>query len=168
MSHDKLQDTIELYADAYDRLERLQDQLPWIPSGDQKTGCIGEYYAYVYLLSRHDDEKISFGNHSQKGWDIKVEESVPQYIQVKTISEFSETRTMSPIHKGWSQLFIIYLNKSLEPEGFWVITDNSIVGPANPIKGKRCKEPGNDNTGSHAIPFGPNRCNELTDAIELL
>lgn len=168
MSHDDLQDAIAVYANAYHRLQRLQDSLPWIPGGDQKTGCIGEYYAYAYLLSRFDAKKLSFGSHSEKGWDILVEEAPPCRIQVKTVSAFSKTRTLSPIHEGWDQLFIVYLNRRLEPEGFWIIEDTGILEQEGRFAGAKCKQPGNDRSGSGVIPFGPNRITEMVDAIESL
>lgn len=166
MSHSDLQDAIAQYADAYHRLQRLQRSLQCIPGGDQKTGCIGEYYAYAYLLSRYAEEELTFGSHSEKGWDIQVERSPSWRIQVKTVSAFSKTRALSPIHDGWDQLFIVYLNKQLKPKGFWVIEDTSIVERGGRLASAKCRRPGNDKSGSRAIPFGPNRITEMAAAIE--
>ncbi len=165
MNHKDLQDAISHYAEAYNRLQDLQDSLPWIPPGDQKTGCIGEYYAYAYLLSRFAEDKLSFGSHSEKGWDIRVDDSPPWHIQVKTVSAFSKTRTLSPIHKGWQQLFIVYLNKALEPEGFRIVSDTTLPRPNGKLEGAKCRLPGNEKTGSRAIPFGPNRVEDMLDAL---
>jgi hypothetical protein len=165
MSHKDLQNAISHYAEAYRKIQDLQDSLPWIPHGDQKTGCIGEYYAYAYLLSRYNEEKLTFGGHSEKGWDIKVNDTPPWHIQVKTVSAFSKTRTLSPIHNGWQQLFIVFLNKALKPEGFWIVSDTTLPGANGKLQGAKCRLPGNDKTGSPAIPFGPNRVQEMLNAL---
>lgn len=166
MSHSNIRDAITKYAEAYEELQKLQDTLPWIPGGDQKTGSIGEYYAFVYLISLFDESQLSFGGHSEKGWDIEVAESPARRIQVKTVSAFSKTRTISPIHRGWDELYILFLSKRLEPEGFWIIQDNSIFGNKHKIVSAKCQVPGKSRTGSAIIPFGNNRIEELRLAIQ--
>ena len=166
MSHQDIQSAISEYAQAYDRLQKLQDSMPWIPGGDQKTGCIGEYYAYLYLLSLYDETLLNFGGHSEKGWDIEIAKNPTIRVQVKTVSAFSKTKTISPIHKGWDELHIIYLSKSLVPEGFWVIKDNNIFGTKHEITSAKCKVPGNPRTGSAIIPFGENHVAALRTAVE--
>lgn len=167
MSHQDIQSAISQYAQAYDRLQKLQDSLPWIPGGDQKTGCIGEYYAYLYLLSLYDETQLSFGGHSEKGWDIEIAKNPIVRIQVKTVSAFSKTKTISPIHKGWDELYIIYLSKNFTPEGFWVIKDNDIFGTKNKITSAKCRVPDHPRTGSAIIPFGENKVSVLRAAVEL-
>lgn len=166
MSHTVLRDAIAKYADAYEQLQKLQDTLPWIPGGDQKTGSIGEYYAFVYLLSQFDENQLRFGGHSEKGWDIEILESPVRRIQVKTVSAFSKTRTISPIHRGWDELYILFLSKRLEPEGFWIIQDNGILGDKHRIESAKCQLPGKLGTGSAFIPFGSNRIEDLRRAIK--
>ena len=166
MSHQDLQSAIAEYAQAYERLQKLQESMPSIPGGDQKTGCIGEYYAYLYLLSLHDEKLLSYGSHSEKGWDIKIAQDKPRRIQVKTVSAFSKTRTISPIHKGWDELYIIYLSKNLKPEGFWIIKDKTIFGTKHKITSAKCRNPKKLKTGSAIIPFGENRITELRAALE--
>jgi hypothetical protein len=118
-------ETIGNYADAYDRLEELQ-KTQWLPGGDQKTGVIGEFYALVYLKSIYPTAKITFGKTSQEGWDLRVETgSESLTVQVKTVSYFSSTRRVSPIHPGWDRLFLLYLDKKLTPIGFWEIANAS-------------------------------------------
>ncbi len=164
MSNDLIKEAIGEYAKAYEKLQLLQEKVPSIPEGDQKTGCIGEYYSYRYLSNIHSSLSLEYGSHSEKGWDIKIVNSGVK-VQVKTVSAYSKTRTISPIHRGWDILHIIYLNKALEPEGFWVIADNNIFGSAESLKSKKCKHPDNPNTGSHCIPFGENKISELVSAI---
>jgi hypothetical protein len=131
----------------------------------RKRAASGEYYAFVYLLSQYDESQLSFGGHSEKGWDIEVAASPARRIQVKTMSAFSKTRTISPIHRGWDELYIMFLSKRLEPEGFWIIQDNSIFGSKHKIESAKCQVPGKTHTGSAIIPFGENRVEALRLAI---
>ncbi len=165
MSHRNIQEAIFKYAEAYDQLQELQDTTPWIPGGDQKTGCIGEYYVYTYLSTLYPEEQLSFGSHSEKGWDIEISESPRRRIQVKTVSGYSKTRTISPIHRGWDELFILYLDRQLRPEGFWIIRDNTIFREKEVIAGAKCRKPSNPDTGSAIIPFGENLIEILQVAI---
>ena len=50
MSAKKIQKSIEKYALSYAELQDWQENSEIIPIGDQKTGCIGEFYAYLYLM----------------------------------------------------------------------------------------------------------------------
>ena len=137
-----------------------------IPEGDQKTGCIGEFYAYLYRAAQHPDAEINYGNHSQSGWDIHVRRDRGDYkVQVKTVSAYSRTRGMSPIHHGWDELFILYLDRQFTPRGFWIITDTEIVAERGPRKGCRCRDPERPSTGSRSFPFGENRIEELENVL---
>ena len=164
MDNNNITAAISEYAKAYETLQHLQETVASIPGGDQKTGCIGEYYSYRYLQHLHPDSLLEYGSHSEKGWDIEIKESGLR-VQVKTVSAYSKTRTISPIHKGWDILHIIYLNKSLQPEGIWAITNSDIFGDKSVLKSKKCKLPNNPKTGSSDIPFGKNLINELAEAL---
>jgi hypothetical protein len=101
----QIQDAIDKYAVAYNELENLQkkpqEDSKLIPEGDQKTGAIGEYYAMQYCQKKYPKKgtKISFGNHSQAGWDIEVKEPGKKSfkIQVKTVSAFAAGLKTTPI-----------------------------------------------------------------------
>ena len=122
MSHNKIKHAIKNYAKAYHSLQYWQDNHHAIPGGDQKTGCIGEYYAYLYLSFIFPNATLKYGSHSEKGWDIDVvNNGLSKKIQVKTVSQYSKTRTISPIHKGWNSLYLIYVDFDLYPVGFWFI-----------------------------------------------
>jgi len=154
---------IEAYAKAYEALEEVQhSDNSWMPPGDQKTGCIGEYYAFVYLKATRPDCTIKFGNHSQKGWDIEVNGTTDAKIQVKTTSSFSKGRKLTPIHDGWDELFIFYLNRSLRPEGFWIIDDPSIID----VKTVTCGDPERPSTGSDCIDWATNEVDRVNKAVE--
>ncbi|EGQ8804384.1 TPA: hypothetical protein NJ328_003389 [Vibrio parahaemolyticus] len=165
MSYSEITCAIKQYAEAYKRLQELQETEPSIPEGDQKTGSIGEFYSYRYLSIAFPDSQLIYGSHSEKGWDICVS-GIELKVQVKTVSAYSKTRTISPLHKGWDVLHIIYVNKALQPEGFWIIEDNSFFGDKSLLTSKKCRHPSNPNLlGSKDIPFGKNRIDELLQAL---
>ena len=160
---------IDFYASAYGKLQDLQENSTLIPEGDQKTGCIGEFYAYLYLLKKFPNADILYGNHSEKGWDIEINcDRRRCRVQVKTVSAYSKTRGISPIHHGWDELFLIYLDRSFKPRGFWIVTDTTIVAEGVVRKGLRCRNPEKPLTGSHSLPFGENRIAELEKVISLI
>lgn len=72
MSYSEITCAIKQYAEAYERLQELQETEPSIPEGDQKTGSIGEFYAYRYLSIAFPDYELTYGSHSEKGWDIHI------------------------------------------------------------------------------------------------
>lgn len=166
MSHNKIKHAIKNYAKAYRSLQYWQDNHHAIPGGDQKTGSIGEYYAYLYLSIIYPKATLTYGGHSEKGWDINVVvNDVSTKVQVKTVSKYSKTRTISPIHKGWDLLYLIYVDLDMWPNGFWVIDDKSIFGDFDSLKSKKCPNPEKIGTGSNGIPFGENIVDSLIDAI---
>lgn len=159
-------DSIRSYAKAYDILETLQERYShFMPSGDQKTGVIGEFYSMLYLQRTYPKSSISLGNAAQKGWDIEVSQSKgrSKYIQVKTVSGFSKTRRISPIHHGWDKLFLMYLDKKLFPIGFWIVDDSAMVKSDEELIGKTMPIPGKENTGSAAFK---NRIDQLSELLE--
>jgi hypothetical protein len=98
-------EAIATYASAYDGLRKWQETSSLIPRGDQKTGCIGEFYVRLYLRARFPGATFKYGSLSEKGWDVDV--SFPGRtwkIQVKAVSAFAVKRRLSPIHNGWHEL----------------------------------------------------------------
>lgn len=158
----EIQKAIAVYADAYGNLEGWQSSSTLIPKGDQKTGPIAEFYATLYLRAKYPNATLTNGHHSQGGWDIEVDDAGRKWkVQVKAVSEWSETKRMSPIHENWDELFVFYLSKKFLPIGFWVIEDNSIVPKGAKLKNRTCPRPGVAFSGSQDIPFGENRIEEL-------
>lgn len=157
---------IRSYALSYSQLQDIQERSPLIPKGDQKTGCIGEFYGYLHLHRLHPDATLAYGRHSEKGWDVHVKSMTVDFrVQIKTVSEYSETRTISPIHHGWDELWLIYVDRAFVPCGFWVITDRTIVAEKEVRKGCKCPSPTNPRSGSPSIPFGENRIDELMTTL---
>lgn len=153
---------IRRYAEAYAALQELQEQSTLIPVGDQKTGSIGEFYVRLYLEARHPGATISFGGHSESGWDMEVTTDARTWrVQVKTVSAFAAMRRTSPIKSGWDELHVIHLDRAFSPTGFWVIPDPSCMGTQSTMKSRCCPNPLTGVGGSKDLPFGPNGVAEL-------
>ena len=126
---------VKLYSEIYKKFEDFQNDKEnfFIPKkGDQKTGVIGESFVFEYL-NRTKQKDLHFGSHSEKGWDI---ESKDYKYQIKTVSAFSKTGILSPIHNGWDFLYLIKLNTSFLPCKVLKI-ENPRNWNKNIIKGKR-------------------------------
>ena len=120
-------DVVKKYAEAYRDFEEIQksSDFDFIPeTGDQKTGIIGEAFIFEYL-KRQGHPDLEFGNHSQKGWDIKYPFGLAPngvvLVQVKTVSVFSKTKRISPIHLApdYCELYLVSLNEQLKPDNIW-------------------------------------------------
>jgi hypothetical protein len=161
-------EAITQYAEAYNQLEDMQTRSDWLPIGDQKTGVIGEFYTKIYLETVYPNAEITFGDTSQQGWDLEVE-AVPKFrVQVKTVSEYSNTRRISPIHSGWDRLFLVYLDRKLFPAGFWEITDANIVPAHGALKHRTMPKPDDPSSGSMEFTSREDRLPELLQAIRLI
>ena len=109
----KFKSVVRQYAKAYSDFEEIQGKMKFLPEkGDQKTGVIGEAYIYQYLNKQGKGPE--FGKTSEKAWDIKDKNGIT--YQVKTVSGYSEFKRISPIHKGWDYLYLVYLTKELRPD----------------------------------------------------
>jgi hypothetical protein len=127
---------IKLYAQAYAALEVFQgDQSP-LPRGDQKTGVIGEYYARLFARHYFEGATLIFGKPSQREWDIRVHRpgSVDYHIQVKAVSAHSTTSRISPIHRGWDELYLFRLDKVFAPEHFWTLCKSDCNWSSSTLK----------------------------------
>jgi hypothetical protein len=154
---------IHKYADAYAGLQQLQESSGLIPRGDQKTGCIGEFFVYLYLSGKYPGQPLRHAGHSNKGWDIEMGvQGCEKRIQTKTVSAYSTSRRLSPISPGWHELFVVYLGMNLLPEGFWIVTDTTIVPESGILKHCSSPHPGGRHAGTAAVPFGENRIEELS------
>ena len=124
---DRFIDVLKKYAEAYKDLEEIQKapEFDFVPEiGDQKTGIIGEAFIFEYL-KRQGHPNLEFGNAAQKGWDIKYPFGLAYnnvvYVQVKTVSAFSKTKKISPIHLApdYCELYLVHLNEQLIPDNIW-------------------------------------------------
>ena len=150
----RIEDAISEYAAAYRRLEDLQRQGGPLQIGDQKTGVIGEYYVYRYLQRKYPSASLRYGTHSEKGWDIEVSEDRKKVqFQVKTVSAYSRTRGLSPIHSGNYFLYVVSLNAEFCPDGFWLVR-LAEYGDGTVMSGVKCPRPGVCGHISRGIRFG--------------
>jgi hypothetical protein len=157
---------IGTYAEAYAGIQIWQDKSKLIPKGDQKTGCIAEFYATLHLKSKYTDATLTNGHHSEKGWDIEVSRPERTWrVQVKAVSSFSEKGKMSPIKQGWDELFVFRLGRDFRPLGFWVINSSAIKTEKWPLKDRKCPTLNVRSSGSCDIPFGENRVEELRSSV---
>jgi len=124
---DRFIEVVKKYAEAYRDFEEIQKapDFDFVPeTGDQKTGIIGEAFIFEYL-KRQGLPYLEFGNHSQKGWDIKYPFGLAPngvvLVQVKTVSAFSKTKTVSDIHfaTDYCELYLVSLNEDLIPDNIW-------------------------------------------------
>lgn len=144
-------DLIKRYAAIYYEFETFQKKSKIMPTnGDQKTGVIGEMYIYQYLKHLYPTDKVSFGTTSQKGWDIQVGRNI--YVQVKTVSAHSNYRTISPIHEGWTELFLVSLDKDFRPNGIWKINDPKDI-PWKTVSSPKLDKDGNLEKDSEGKPI---------------
>jgi hypothetical protein len=162
---------IRLYAEAYSVFQKLQDDNPELLAvGDQKTGVIGEFFGLLYAQSIYPSAKVGYAaDPSQTGWDLEVssDECGPDIkIQVKTVSGYSKTRTITPLFPGWDHLYLMYLGRNLMPEGFWIVTNNDIFRGRFSLTGLTMRKPTNPQSGSVSIPWGEDRVEELMRLVE--
>ncbi len=158
--------SIREYAQAYARFQALQDAYPdQLPLGDQKTGVIGEFYAMLYARSIYSGCTLAFANPSES-WDIEISGDLDVRIQVKTVSDYSRTRIISPIFPGWDQLYLIFLDRELFPAGFWIVTKPDIFGEREVLKSQKMRNPAKPPSGSPNIPFGENLVAELLPLLD--
>jgi hypothetical protein len=94
----------------------------------------------------------------ETGPDIKV--------QVKTVSGYSKTRSITPLFPGWDHLYLVYLGRNLMPEGFRIVTDNDIFRGRLSLTGLTMRKPSNLRSGSLSIPWDHNRVEELMRAVQ--
>ncbi len=113
----RFQEVVKNYAEAYASFEQLQEEgITFIPEkGDQKTGVVGEAYIFKYL-DKKGYKNLEFGKTSQESWDIKfTDKGEEKLVQVKTVSDFSETKIISHILPGFDILYLVKLNEKLYP-----------------------------------------------------
>ena len=86
-------------------------------------------------------------------------------VQVKTVSEYSKTRRISPIHKGWDDLFLLFVDERLSPTGFWIVSKKDLKISLVSLKNRVMPKPGNDRTGSKVFKGKFDRLSEMLEAL---
>lgn len=160
---------IRQYAEAYERLERLQRaENPLLPIGDQKTGVIAEFYARIYAQDRIPGSEIIFGTPSEHVWDIKVKIAgqSDHLIQVKCVSAHSKTSRISQIHPGWHELYLLRLDKEFWPIGFWTLLATDAVWSTSRLGGSTMPNREISASGSAVFSSAIDRLEEMLRAID--
>jgi hypothetical protein len=114
--------------------ESFQDFNKFIlPSGDQKTRVIGEFYSILFLRNLYSEPEYNVDfleNRVDDIYDIKISKSGKDYkkIQVKTVSIYSKTRLTTKINNPdkFDELIVISLDMNLYPNGLWIINSTKI------------------------------------------
>ena len=113
------------------------------------------------------------GTQANCPYDITVEtkEGKRKKVQVKTMSEYSKTKIMSPIRSGWDELFVFYLGRDLKPKAFWILSDKSIVKGGKKLKGRKMpileeNDSPNKIYKRGSLVFGANRIQEFNRALK--
>jgi hypothetical protein len=154
------------YAGAYAKLADLQRENSLLPPGRQKTDCIGEFYAHVYLLKARPLAVVTPGGHSNKVWDFRVSDAGHDtLVQVKTVSGYSATRVLSPIHRGWHELFVVSLDRNFRPNGFWIVPAPDFEAGAYPLRGVRAPAPGGPGPVGPILDFSRDLYSKFMRAI---
>ncbi|MCX6844266.1 MAG: hypothetical protein NTX53_18550 [candidate division WOR-3 bacterium] len=169
-------DTIRKYADAYWEMEQLQpriwkrlhgaDTIAPLPRGDQKTGVVAEFYSLLYAGHAYPRAAVSLAG-GKKHWDIEVRYSRSRVrkIQVKAVSAHSGTRRVSPIHKGWHELYLLWLDEELWPGYFRIIDASSIKSESWPLRNKTMPGQKATQVGSKDLRGGVDKLGELLASL---
>lgn len=137
-----------------------------MPRGDQKTGWIGEFYCHLFLLGTRSRGAVLPGGHSSKAWTFRVSEAGhDKLVLVKTVSGFSPTRLLSPVHHGWNELFVVSLDRRFRPDGFWMVPAPDLEASAYPLRGIRAPAPGGSGPVGPVLDFSRDRYSEFMRAI---
>lgn len=160
---------IRQYAEAYERLERLQRaENALLPIGDQKTGVIAEFYARIYAQDQLPHSELIFGTPSEHVWDIKVRTAgrPDHLIQVKCVSAHSKTSRVSQIHPGWHELYLLRLNNEFRPIGFWTLQASDAAWSTSRLGGSTMPKRGIAASGSAVFSSATDQLEEMLRAID--
>lgn len=172
----EIKSLIENYAKVYADFEKLQKSGE-LPSGDQKTGVIAEYYAKCYIdktfsviaeyAKSGESFDLSYASHSNL---IRV--------QVKGVSAHSKTRIMAPLNieevngnTPFDFLYMISLDDAFRPDGFYINTYEEIKRRLSENNDKRKKiqgaaMKGKNNQGNWLFDFSNNIVEQLDQVIK--
>jgi hypothetical protein len=142
------------YAEGYAALEALQRRgSGLVPLGDQKTGVAAEFFARLYAAKLFEGSAVSCGHTSQHMSDIRVKQegSAAFHIQVKSVSDFSDSGRISPIKAGWKELWLFRLDRQLMPTGFWVLKRGAARWGSGSKKNLKMPTRGAKDSGSIAL-----------------
>lgn len=156
---------IRQYAIAYKKLEEIQ-RAGLLPIGDQKTGVIAEFYAQIYAERMYS--RVKTGHSSQSAWDLMVSATKTgkfEAVQVKAVSDFSQTRRVSPIHPGWDQLWLICLNARLELYSFKILHRKQVDWADSTMKNRAMPGGPDNKAGSAEFALAEDQTEAMLSAL---
>lgn len=127
---DKIYTAIDDYAKSYLQLWRIiREENNHFPTCSISSGSIAEFYAKIYLEEKYPNSDVVFGASNEKAWDIKVTTEFEDEIlfQVKSTSDYSKSRKVSPLTKGFDQLIVITLACDFFPCQAFLFTDPKVL-----------------------------------------
>lgn len=126
----RIDEALNNFGKAYYELKSIIDKCPELfPSSVVSCGTIAEFYSILYLQHTFPAAQVTFGNGSQKGWDIRVAlpNGVSQLYQVKSTSAFSKTRTISKPTRGFDVLVVTELDADFNPAAIYKFEGKSVI-----------------------------------------
>ncbi|MEO9851887.1 MAG: hypothetical protein ABJE80_22805 [Reichenbachiella sp.] len=176
----KVKDIIRRYSEVYRDFESIQNSSKkLLPTGDQKTGVIAEYYAKCYI--EHIYQVIAEYAKPGAFYDISYKTKKGRLIrvQVKGVSAYSKTRTIAPLNirskkktGAFDELFLIDLGLDFLPIAFYINTFDQIIQQLKDTKRKRVlgskmKDLNSQKSkGSRIYDFSNNKVLDLIQALE--
>jgi hypothetical protein len=120
---DEVNDAIDAYGNALIKLKAMQSRADsLLPKGSINVGTIGEYYAFIWLKHQFPDALVTYGNATEKSWDIVVTLNNEKTLyQVKTVSLNSKSLRISRLQKGFDKLIVIILGEDYFPEDAYLL-----------------------------------------------
>lgn len=116
------------FADAYARLWASARAHPLdFPQTVIGCGSIAEYYALIYLRTKHPNMSVCFSQGGTKGFDIEARASNSECIkyQVKSISPFNKARRLNALTRGFDKLIVLSLSEEFFPDHVYLFEDSS-------------------------------------------
>jgi hypothetical protein len=173
---DEIRQLIHDYSMIYCQFENFQNE-NIMPSGDQKTGVIAEYYAKLYI-ENHLGFKCEYAKPGGS-YDISFINGVKKEIrvQVKGVSAHSKTRTIAPLSlynkeekAAFDLLYLIDLDLYFKPVGFYINSYKQVIKSViDPLKkkvqGTTMINLTNNGKASKIYNFKENRVAELMKVI---
>jgi hypothetical protein len=171
---------IKRYANVYKKFESFQKgNNSLLPSGDQKTGVIAEYYAKCYIEKTHS--VIAEYAVSGESCDLRYKLNNKEFkIQVKAVSAHSKTRIMAPLNlemidsnQPFDFLYLISLDENFIPDAFYINTFENIRNKLDKGNDARTKiqgaaMKGKNKKGYWLFDFNKNQNYEMIKALSLI
>jgi len=176
---EKIGKLIQRYAEVYQDFEELQKQKvdnPELTGGDQKTGVIAEYYAKCYIEATFGVEATYA--KAGKPFDISYNAKSGKLVevQVKGVSEHSETRAIAPLrlidsegNPAFDYLYLVDLDRNFLPAGLYINTWEQVTSKTEEgrikIQGSKMRDTEKGRGGSAVYDFTDNKVEELKKAL---